>query len=150
MTAELLDFVALRRRYDALPPGARAELRRVAEPSDLSLTTALYRLFPGERPDDRHLRLAYLLPWCTHAARAKPLGAQLADAKVADARVLQTARARTPLDLAQLRRLVMHIEPAVDWSTFGRTMWYWGERSKRELVEDFYVTRFNPAKGEKK
>lgn len=150
MTAELPDFAGLRGRYDRLPSGARAELRRVAEPDDLSLTTALYRLFPGERPDDRHLRLAYLLPWCRHAANVKPFGAQLADARVAEARILQTARARSPLDLAQLRRLAMHIEPAVDWSAFGPTLWYWGERSKRELVEDFYVTRFNPAKGEKK
>lgn len=150
MTVELPDFAALRGRYEGLPAGARAELRRVADPDDLSMTTALYRLFPGERPDDRHLRLAYLLPWCKHTTRAKPLGTQLADAKVAEARILQTARARTPLDLAQLRRLVMHIEPAVDWSAFGRTLWYWGERSKRELVEDFYVTRFNPAKGDKK
>lgn len=150
MTAELPDFAALRGRYQALPPGARSELRRVAEPDDLAMTTAFYRLFPGERPDDRHLRLAFLLPWCEQRAEAKSLGAQLAEAKVAEARVLQTARAHGPLDLIQLRRLVMHTEPAVDWSDFGRTLWYWNNRAKRQLVEDFYLTRFNPAKGEKK
>ncbi len=152
MTAELPDFIALRARYDdkSFPSGAKAELRRVAEPDDLALTTALYRLFPGARPDDRHLRLAYLLPWCKHASKTTSLGVQLAEAKVAEARVLQTARARAPLDLVQLRRLVMHIEPAVDWTAFGRTLWFWGERAKREIVEDFYITRFKPAKGENK
>lgn len=151
MTSELPDFVALRNRYDEkFPTGARAELRRVAEPDDVALTPALYRLFPGQRPDDRHLRLAFLLPCCKHATKAKSLGAQLAEAKIAEARVLQVARARTPLDMVQLRRLLIHIEPTVDWSEFGRMIWYWNDRAKRQLVEDFYIARFNPAKGEKK
>lgn len=150
MTVELPHFAALRVRYDELPSGARAELRRVAVPDDLSLTTALYRLFPGERPDDRHLRLAYLLPWCRHAANAKPLGVQLAGAKVAEARILQTARAHAPLDTVQLRRLIMHTEPVVDWADFGRMVWFWKSKDKRQLVEDFYLTKFAPAKGPKK
>lgn len=150
MMTELPDFVDLCARYEKLPPGAKAELRRVAEAEDLSLTSALYRLFPGQRPDERRLRVAYLLPWCRHAANAKPIGAQLAEAKVAEARVLQTARARPPLDLVQLRRLAMHIKAAVDWSVFGRALWYWNERSKRELVEDFYLARFGLSKGEER
>lgn len=151
MSTELPDFVALKKRYDeSFPTGARAELRRVAEPDELALTPALYRLFPGQRPDDRHLRLAYLLPWCKHAMKSKPLGTQLAEAKVAEARILQTARAHPPLDLVQLRRLAMHIEAVVDWSDFGRMLWFWSDRAKRQLVEDFYLTKFTPAKGEKK
>lgn len=151
MTAELPDFAALRGRYQSLPPGARAELRRVAEPDDLAMTTAFYRLFPGQRPDERYLRLAFLLPWCQQRAEAKSLGAQLAEAKVAEARVLQTARAQTPLDIVQLRRLAMHIEPAVDWARFGEMLWKWDKSwPKRQLVEDFYLAKFTPAKGEKK
>lgn len=152
MTAELPDFVALRSRYDdeKFPTGARAELRRVADPDEIALTPALYRLFPGQRPDERHLRLAFLLPCCKHAAKSKALGAQLAEAKVAEARVLQVARAHSPLDVVQLRRLLTHIEPSVDWSEFGRMIWYWNARAKRQLVEDFYIARFSPAKGDKK
>ena len=152
MTAELPDFVALKMRYDneSFPTGARAELRRVAEPDDVALTPALYRLFPGQKPDDRYLRLAYLLPCCKHAAEAKSLGAQLAEAKVAEARVLQVARSRAPLDMVQLRRLLAYVKPNVDWSEFGRMVWFWNDRDKRQLVEDFYIARFNPAKGAKK
>jgi|SRR3989344_1189271 len=152
MTVEFPDFVALRNRYDdeKFPTGARAELRRVVEPDDVALTPALYRLFPGQRPDERHLRLAFLLPCCKHAAKAKSLGAQLAEAKVAEARVLQVARAHAPLDMVQLRRLLMHIEPSVDWSEFGRMVWFWEPKDKRKLVEDFYIARFNPAKGDRK
>jgi len=150
MTA--VNFVRLKMRYDneTFPTGARAELRRVAEPNDVALTPALYRLFPGQRPDDRHLRLAYLLPCCKHAAKAKSLGAQLAEAKVAEARVLQVARSHTPLDMVQLRRLLMHIEPTVDWAKFGQMLWDWDDGAKRQLVEDFYIARFTPAKGVKK
>ena len=152
MIAKHPDFVALRNHYDdeKFPTGARAELRRVAEPDEVALTPALYRLFPGQRPDDRHLRVAFLLPCCKHAAKAKSLGAQLAEAKVAEARVLQVARAHAPLDMVQLRRLLTHIEPIVDWSEFGRMIWYWNDRSKRQLVEDFYIALFNPTKGDKK
>lgn len=152
MTVELPDFVGLKMRYDneAFPTGARAELRRVAEPNDVALTPALYRLFPDQRPDERHLRLAYLLPCCKHAAKAKSLGAQLAEAKVAEARVLQVARSHAPLDMVQLRRLLTHIEPTVDWAKFGQMIWDWDDRAKRQLVEDFYIARFTPVKGVKK
>ena len=152
MSTELPDFVALKKRYDdeKFPTGARAQLRRVAEPDEVALTSALYRLFPGQRPDDRHLRLAFLLPCCKHATHAKTLGAQLAEAGVSEARVLQVARTHAPLDMVQLRRLLTHVEPTVDWSEFGRMVWYWNDIAKRQLVEDFYITRFSPAKGEKK
>jgi CRISPR system Cascade subunit CasB len=151
MSADLPDFVALKARFDSegFPTGARAELRRVADPESVAFCPALYRLFPGQKPDDRHLRLAFLLPCCKHDAKAKSLGAQLAAAKVAEARVLQVARAQPPLDLVQLRRLLAHIEPAVNWPEFGKMIWFWGERAKRQLVEDFYLARFTPVKGDK-
>lgn len=149
MNADLPDFAALRTRFDsdAFSNGARAELRRVADPESVALCPALYRLFPGQKPAYRHLRLAFLLPCCKHDGKAKSLGAQLAAAKVAEARVLQVARSHAPLDLIQLRRLLAHVEPAVDWQTFGRMLWFWGERAKRQLVEDYYLARFTPAKG---
>lgn len=152
MTAELPNFVALRKRYDAesFSKGARAELRRVAEPNDLSLIPALYRLFPGQDPGEEHRRLAYLLPCCKHSANAKSLGAQLVAANIAEARVLQMARSQGPLDLVQFRRLLTHIEPTVNWSKFGPMVWYWNDHSKRQLVKEFYIARFAPGKGEKK
>lgn len=151
MSNDLPDFVALKARFDsdAFPSGARAELRRVAQPEDTAYGPALYRLFPGQKPDDRHLRLAFLLPHAKHAANAKSLGAQLAAAKVAEARVLQVARSHGPQDLIQLRRLLNHVEPVVDWQAFGRTLWYWNDISKRQLVEDYYLAQFTPAKGAK-
>lgn len=152
MTGELPDFVAIRKHYDneSFSTGARAQLRRASEPADVALTPAFYKLFPSQHPDDRHLRLAYLLPHCKHAANAKSLGAQLAEAKVAEARVLQVARSHSPIDLVQLRRLLTHIEPTVNWVKFGQMIWDWDDHAKRQLVEEFYIARFIPAKGERK
>jgi CRISPR system Cascade subunit CasB len=151
MSTDLPDFIALKARFEseAFPNGARAELRRAADAESVALCPGLYRLFPGQKPDERHWRLAFLLPCCKHDTKAKTLGAQLAAAKVAEARVLQVARSHAPLDLVQLRRLLSHIEPAVNWSEFGKTLWFWNERAKRELVENYYLAKFTPAKGDK-
>ncbi len=77
MSSELPDFIALKAHFDseAFPNGARAELRRVADPEGVAFLPALYRLFPGQRPDERYQRIAFLLPYARHATKAKPLGA---------------------------------------------------------------------------
>lgn len=148
---ELPNFVELRRRFDTLEPGRKAELRRVAAPEDLSLVTAFYRVFPGVKPDDRHRRVAFLLPWCAQAkGEFGDFGCQLVDKDINEMRVLQVARASSPLDLIQLRRITMHVEPIVDWSRFGPMLWYWGTGNKRLLVENFYLAKFSMAKGGRK
>jgi CRISPR system Cascade subunit CasB len=151
MSADLPDFTALKARFDSetFPNSARAELRRVIEPQAVAYCPGLYRLFPGQKPDERHMRLAFLLPCCKHAPEAPTLGAQLAKAKVNEARVLQMARAKSPMDLIQLRRLLAHVELAVNWQEFGQALWYWGERAKRKVVEAYYLAQFTPAKGDK-
>lgn len=142
-------FQGLCERYQRFTPGQKAELRRCAEPDDLTLTPAFYRLFPGERPDQRHRRLGFLLPWCKHRPGARLLATLLAEARVVEARVLQMARARSPRDeLIQLRRLVIYIDPTLDWTDFGRALWFWGRSAKRRLVEDFYLARLSPKKGD--
>jgi len=146
---ELPDFVALKAYFDgeAFSNGLRAELRRIAGLDEVALLPALYRLFPGQKPDERHRRIAFLLPCARHASNAESLGAQLVAAKVAEARVLQVARSKSPLDLIQLRRLFQHADPTVDWQSFGKRLWYWNELSKRQLVEEFYSSKFTSSKG---
>lgn len=147
-------FLAVWNRYwaDAFGNGARAELRRAADPEDLRERPALYRLFPGERPDKKHLRLAFLLPYCPHREGAESFGTQLAKSAkaVAEARVIQMARSAWPEDIKQLRRLAIQIEPVVDWTRFSEVLWYWNDDQKRCIVEDYYIAQFNSAKGGKR
>jgi len=147
------DFADLWRRYraDSFSAGARAELRRVGEPDDLAMTTALYRLFPGERPDQRHRRVAFLLPWCPQAKGEPPnIAEQMVAKGINETRVLQFARSPSPLDMVYFRRIAMQIEPVVDWVKFGPFLWFWGNINKRKCVENFYLSFFKAAKGGKK
>ena len=137
----LPDFVDLHSRFIGLGLGYRAELRRVSTPDDLSLVPAFYRLFPGKRPDARHRRVAFLLPWCRHSTKPTDLGRQFVERHINERRLLQVARANAPIDLIQFRRLAMHVEPVVDWAQFGQRLWFWGPLSKRLIVEDFYLAQ---------
>ena len=134
---ELPDFVAVKERYDNPDFGFRAELRRVAKPDDLALIPAFYRLLPGVRTDARWQRVVYFLPFTTHLPEGKTLG-QALSGKVKEERLFQVLRSTPPNDLIQLSRLVRQIEPSVDWRKLGRSLWYWGETSKRRLIEDYF------------
>lgn len=143
---ELPDFVALWERYNHMTRGQQAELRRAAEPDDLTLKPALYRLLPGIQPRNQYLRIAFLLPWLTHQSNATSFSAQCAKAKVNEARLFQVARSNDPLDMIQLRRLAMQIKPVVNWAAFGETIWRWrqtGQYAKRKLIEDYYLAQYS-------
>jgi CRISPR system Cascade subunit CasB len=148
MNTHTPDFAEIHGRFTALPPGGKAELRRAAMPDDLRLTPALYRLFPGMRPTDQQLRLAFVLPWCEHVNTARKLAA-LCAGKIAEERIIQIARAHSPDDLIQFRRLVMQLRADVGWADIANTLWFWGRNAKRGLVEDFYISLHKLDKGEK-
>lgn len=137
---KLPDFVAIAKRFENLTPGQKAELKRVAAPEEVTSIPAFYRLFPGERPAPWCQRMAFLLPWAPRQAfNAGCLGRQLAKEEVSETRVYQVVRANNPNDLIQLRRLIQHIEPQLDWTELGKTLYYWGDNAKRRMLEDFFI-----------
>lgn len=146
------DFVNVYQRFRNLDSGYQAIMRRVAEPCDLRDTPALYRLYPGERPHDGWVRVAFFLPWCGHTDFSANFGAQLAQFGVRESRIFQVARAGSPLDLIQLRRLAVQIKANVDWRRFGwmllksNTDGSWSSESKRQFVEDYFITLTRPMK----
>lgn len=131
------DFVALARRYEQLPPGPKAELRRVVRPDDLGLIPAFYRLLSGVRINPQWQRIVYFLPFVHHAEGSSNLGQQLAG-RVSEDRLFQVLRSTSPNDLIQLRRLVQQVEPRADWQKFGAMLYFWNESNKRRLVEDYF------------
>jgi CRISPR system Cascade subunit CasB len=135
-----IDFAALRRRYEQLDSGPRAELRRVRSPEDLASIPGFYRLLPGQRASEKWLRVAFCLPWVKHADEARPLGAQLAKHHIHEQRLFQVVRSTTPNDLIQLRRLLQHVEPIVNWRQLGWQLYHWRPEDKRRLLEEFYLT----------
>lgn len=138
----LPDFVALYQRYKTLSEHGdfRSQLgKRIGTPDELRDRPAFYRLFPDESPPEWRERIAFLMPFCMHKAGTASLGQKLAEAKISEARLLQVIRADYPNDLIQLRRLVQHVAPSVDWSVLGTTLYFWNEKAKRDLLEDFFI-----------
>lgn len=140
-----IDFVELRRRYEGLPNGPKADLRRTAHPDDVAEIAVSYRLFPGRRIDKRLQRLLFCLPWIRHADGTRQLGAVLALAKVNESRLFQVIRSESPNDLIQLRRLLQWADPITDWNSCGPQVLYWNDRNKRSLLEAYYMAWNEPA-----
>lgn len=148
MSDQQPDFREIQRRFESLPPGARAGLRRVSIPEELRTTPGLYRLFPGDRPTDQQLRLAFVLPWCDRVQGSRRLGALCAD-KIAEDRIIQIARSNPPDDLVKFRRVIMQLHADVGWLDIAGTLYYWGPRAKRNLTEDYYISLHKLDKGDK-
>lgn len=140
----MIPFIELHQRFwETLDNGQRAEIRRASNPEDMECLPAFYHLIEYCNPGEiRQLaRVAFLLPFAEkHSENAKPLGRQLNDAKISEKRIFQIVRSSSPNDLIQLRRAVQQAKlSSIDWDVFGKSLFYWGERSKKQLVQSFFV-----------
>lgn len=142
------DFMGLYQAWERLAPGPRAELRRVERPDDLLEVPAFYRLFSGrgttEWEKGAYQRLIFCLPCIRHSGENISLGRALAKAKgVGEKRLFQVVRSSEPNDMIQLRRILRMAEPTVNWDLAARQLWYWNDRSKRDLLEDYFFNHSN-------
>jgi len=133
--------VVLKARYDALDPGDRAALRRVATVADIPTLRAYYRWLEDRAPHPGLQRVAFLLPHAAHRTGAAPLGRQLRRQNMSEARVVRMFRAAPGDDLLHLRRLLIHAELRLDWGEFAPVLLFWGETAKRHILQDFYTTQ---------
>lgn len=141
---KLPDFLAIYQQYQNLKPGSKAELKRVANPSDLIEIPAFYRLLQGKKGSQRLQRILFCLPLITHKDGGDSLGKALAKANVNEKRLFMVIRSQEPNDLIQLRRLLKQAHPTVDWLTMAKTLYYWNDLAKRNLLEDFFYYQINP------
>lgn len=120
--------------------GWLAELKRVKECAEVADLPAYYRLIQGAiSPGKVAERATFLLPWLSHRADAPTLGAQFRSAKISEMRLFQVLRAESPGDLVLLRRLIQQAKPSVNWADFGKAMQYWGQKQKRQLLQDYFL-----------
>jgi CRISPR system Cascade subunit CasB len=140
------EFLALREVYEKSDNGTQAVIRRVASIGQLLEEPAFYRLVGSLGYDRTHreqwARVVFCLclPKVHHLAGGPSLGAALSvDGRIKDRRLFQVLRSEWPQDMTQLRRLILFVEPVLDWGKAAKTLWYWGERSRRELLEDFIL-----------
>ncbi|WP_292463824.1 type I-E CRISPR-associated protein Cse2/CasB [Methanolobus sp.] len=140
----MIPFTELHQRFwETLDNGQRAEIRRASNPEDLECLPAFYHLIGYHNPGEiRPLaRVAFLLPFAEkHSENTKLLGRQLSDAKISEKRIFQIVRSSSPNDLVQLRRAVQQAKlSSIDWDVFGKNLFYWGKRSKKQLVQSFFI-----------
>jgi CRISPR system Cascade subunit CasB len=140
---QLPDFVELVRRYNRLSNGQRAELRRVAEPADMALLPSFYHLIKGlGQANERWCRLAFFLPYVHHKENGPSLGRVLKKGSISEKRLFQVVRSQSPNDLVTLRRLAQQTKPTVDWTRFGKNIFFWADSdiSKKQLIQDYFVS----------
>lgn len=137
------DFMLLYDRYQKLKPGPQAELKRVVQVDDLIEIPAFYRLIQGDKVNENMQRLIYCLPLIKHQDGGDSLGKALAKAEINEKRLFMVVRSQKPNDLIQLRRLLKQIEPKVDWLSAANTLYFWNDKSKRQLLEDFFFNQKN-------
>lgn len=137
------DFYDLYSRFEKLPTGARADIRRLADPDGVWTIPGAYRLLPaGQTMTPQWSRIIFLLPWARSAepgSNATAIGRQLAEAGVSEMRLFQVVRSEFPNDLVHFRRLLRQAEPRVDWNDFGRTLYFWSHKSKRRIAEQYFL-----------
>ena len=132
------DFQALYQRYDDLKPGPKAELKRVMNPSDLIEVPAFYRVLQSEKAYPSMQRLLFCLPHIKHIDGGDSLGKALAKADINEKRLFMVIRSQEPNDLIQLRRLLKQANLTLDWQSTAKTLYYWNDQAKRQLLEDFF------------
>lgn len=149
---------ALRERYDGLPAGARAALRRLGAADDLLLEGVFWRLVGEAKiPEADRARMAHVVACfdsANHVARAEPFGRWLrrtvfdgvkdADLPTRAVRVRRLLAARDRNELVhQLRRLVRHgfqkTRRGVDWAALGADILWWGDGVRRRWAQDFFA-----------
>lgn len=149
MTLKKLDTMALFNAWQALDSGANAQLRRVGTPDELRDIPAFYRLVQPlgwQEKDNQHqlVRMVFCLSAGKNVVKNTSeqisLGKALAKTgAINERRVFQLIRAEAPNDLIQLRRLLIHAQPTLNWENFAQQLQYWGASVKRQLLEDFVL-----------
>lgn len=136
------DFIEIKNRFHhALTIGQRADIRRISNPEALAWIPAFYRLLPkGAHADKQWRRIIFFLPFAEHSNDAHSLGVQLAKTGVSETRLFQMGRSNYPNDLLHLRRILQQVQPWVNWQSFGEMLYFWGDKIKRRLLEDYFLS----------
>ena len=140
------EFMALYHVWEQLSRVARAELRRVVKPEELLEIPAFYRLCTGKAHSEwekrAYQRLIFCLPYIKHSNDDVGLGKALTKGNgVSEKRLFQVLRSDEPNDMIQLRRILQKADPEASWPIVAKTLWYWNDRSKRDMLEDYFINQ---------
>lgn len=140
-------------KWTHLKPGPKAELRRVKTPDEILDQPVFYRLIAAlewESPWREALaRLTFCIPYISRSEDKITIGEALGKTgKISEKRIFQVIRSGYPNDIIQLRRILQHVKPHVNWPSAARQLYFWHskdtdsvKRNKRQLLEDFVLNQ---------
>ena len=152
----MISAVTLCEKYLELSSGAKADLKRAVSLEKLQSTGTFIRLLDGNEKFVQYSRVVFILPWLSHKEGIS-LGSVLysgyAGHSISEARMVQMLRSDYPQDIITLRRMIWHAagrhaEVTVDWEKLGEQLYYWGERNKQKIVQDYYLAEVRSKKNE--
>lgn len=145
-----LDAMGLYHAWGKLDSGDSVQLRRVSTPDELRDIPTFYRLvqpFGWNDPQNHYplLRMVFCLSAgknvVKHTDEKISLGKALAKSnKINERRIFQLIRTESPGDMVQLRRLLIHAEPVLNWPLLAKQLIWWGKQDRRQLLEDFVLS----------
>ncbi len=93
-----------------------------------------------ESEKQSYQRLIFCLPYIRHTNDDVGIGKALARVgRVSEKRLFQVIRSGTPNDMIQLRRILQMADITVNWPLAAKCLWYWNDKSKRDLLEDYFI-----------
>ena len=140
---------AVRQRYDALPAGDRAILRRCKDEGEIRLEGAYWRVVGDAKDVEYALATAVLLfPLAPHQTKQgfsfgrflrQHLTSSEEGAALRVRRVVQADRDELGHRLRGLLKLASGGEKAVDWGVLGTDIVYFGDVVRRRWTQDFFA-----------
>lgn len=151
-TEKTSQFVTALKKFEQLGLGDKAKFRRAGEPDDLRDIGAFYSLLPKECRDENEgsitnwTRVMFFFPWFTHRksnGKDNTIGTILRKYGITERRINVIIKSDPPNNMIHLRKAAKQIFAknkgvAVDWESFGNTLFYWGASRKRELLKDYF------------
>lgn len=147
-----------RDRYDALPPGARAKLKRCRTADDLLEEGVFWRLVDDMGIDNKlrqqFARVVLCFPYAEASHAGMPFPRWLrttvygevkdSDLPTRASRFRRALAARDRDELAhELRRLLQHgfnaTRRGVEWGELGADIIYWGDAVRRRWAQQFFT-----------
>jgi len=153
-----IDFTKLLDDFKRLKPGPRADLRRTPSPGELRNIPAYYRLAASENNECVRRVIFVLAGVKPDSLSGEKITAGTAIARkdsvvpkddkltAIGTRLVQIDRAESGRDIKQFRSLIEHLQPAFNWETLAKTLYYWDQSkhdAKRQMLEDYFLAKYS-------
>ncbi|MFY9221111.1 MAG: hypothetical protein WAQ98_00490 [Blastocatellia bacterium] len=150
---EKINFLIIKEGFEKLSKGSKAELRRVANLTDIFKQGVSYRLLPkGEKPSRQWERVLFFIPFGSHIIDGKRLGELFALLEIKNDKLQQMLKSTYPSDLLLLRDLLKWIDNKgllkLNYQYLAEALYFWGAGYKSSIEKDYFYTKRLIEKGD--